>query len=71
MKIYLIDGHPLETKEKPDLDGLNTRMTDQPGERIMGISVQRGVSLAVESGEKNYLLPIYFHGFRSLNREKK
>ena len=76
MKIYflrsrvLTDEHPKAAKGKPAID-LDTRKTYQPEDRIMRISVQPVVSLPVEVRGENYLLPIYFHGFPSLNREKK
>ena len=66
----LTDEQPKPAKGKPAID-LDTRKTYQPEDRIMGVSVQPWVSLPVEVRGENYLLPIYFHGFPSLNREKK
>ena len=66
----LTDEHPKATKGKAEID-LDTRKTYQPENRIMGISVQPVISLPVEVRGKNYLLPIYFYGFASLNRQKK
>ena len=66
----LTDKHPKPAKGKPAID-LDTHRTYQPEDRIMGISVQPVVSLPAEVRGENYLLPIYFHGFPSLNREKK
>jgi len=77
MKIYkprswvLTDEHPMAAKEKPVLIDLETRKTYHPGDRIMGVSAQQVVSLVVEERGENYLLPIYFHGFPSLNRENE
>ena len=76
MKTHLLqsrvstDEHPKPAKGEPSID-LDTRKTYQPEDRIMGVSVQPVVSLPVEVGGKNYLLPIYFHGFASFSREMK
>ncbi len=63
---FLTDEHPKRAKGKPSVD-LDTRKTYQPECRIMGVSVQPVVSLSVEVRGKNYLLPIYFHGFASFS----
>jgi hypothetical protein len=66
----LTDEHPEPAKEKPAID-FDARETYQSEGRIMGVSVQPVVSLPIELGGKNYLLPIYFHGFASFTREMK
>jgi hypothetical protein len=63
---FLTDEHPKRAKGNPSID-LDTRKPNQPECRIMGISVQPVVSLSVEVRGKNYLLPIYFHGFASFS----
>ena len=63
MKIYLLrswlltDEHPMAAKGTPVLNDLETWKIYHPGDRIMGVSAQHVVSLAVEARGENYLLP--------------
>ena len=66
----LTDEHPKPAKGKPAID-LDTRKTYQSEDRIIGVLVQPVVCLPVEVRGKNFILPIYFHGFASFSRKKK
>jgi len=64
MRIFLLrswvltDELPLAAKGTPVLIDIETRKIYQPGDRIMGVSAQQVVSLAVEARGENYLLPV-------------
>lgn len=76
MKVHLLhsrvltDKHPKPAKGKPTID-IDTRKAYQPEDRIMGVSVQPVITQPVEVRGKNYLLPIYFHGFAPFSRKMK
>jgi hypothetical protein len=63
MKFFLLrswvltDELPLRSKGTPVLIDIETRRIYQRGDRIMGVSAQQVVSLAVEAMGENYLLP--------------
>jgi hypothetical protein len=67
MRVYLpvswvlTDEHPMATKGIPALIDMETRRIYHPGDRIMGISAQQVVSLAVETRRENYVPPEEMH----------
>ncbi len=66
----LTDKHPRPANEIPAIE-LDVRKANHPEARIMGVSLQPVGSLSVKVGEKQFLLPIFFHGLASSGQEKK